>query len=140
MRGLLGLPDRQARRAFALVQRTLDDLGLSALADVRAAALPSGTLRLVELARALCCEPDTLLLDEPASGLDDAETEALHALLRRLAARRLALVIIEHDLALVHEAADVVYVLAGGRVVTSGAPDDVLGRDDVRSLLLGRAP
>ena len=140
MRGLLGLPDPGARRAFALVQRTLGDLGLSALADVRSAVLSSGTLRLVELARALCCEPDTLLLDEPASGLDDGETDALHALLRRLAARQLALVMIEHDLALVHDAADVVYVLASGRVVTSGAPSDVLSRNDVRSLLVGRAP
>jgi len=139
VRGLFGLPDPSTRRAHQLVERTLDDLGLMALADVRAAVLPSGTLRLVELARALCCEPDTLLLDEPASGLDDGETEALHALLHRMAARELALVMIEHDLALVHDAADVVYVLASGSVVATGTPGDVLDRSDVRSLLLGRA-
>ncbi|MCU1364954.1 MAG: Sulfate-transporting ATPase, partial [Ilumatobacteraceae bacterium] len=68
----------------ALIRRTLSDLDLTGVANVRAGLLPSGTKRLVEIARALCTHPDTLLLDEPASGLDDGETRRLHDLLRRL--------------------------------------------------------
>jgi branched-chain amino acid transport system ATP-binding protein len=78
------------------------------------------------------------LLDEPASGLDDAETEGFHQLLRRLAGRDLAVVMVEHDLPLVHEAADIVYVIVAGRVAATGSPGEVLGRSDVRSLLFGR--
>jgi branched-chain amino acid transport system ATP-binding protein len=138
LRGLAGLPDPGHRRALAVVRAVLADLGLTAVADVRAGVLSSGTLRLVELGRALCGEPDTLLLDEPASGLDDTETEAFHQLLHRLAARNLAVVMVEHDLSLVHAAADVVHVMVTGRVVASGPPGEVLGRGDVRSLLFGR--
>jgi branched-chain amino acid transport system ATP-binding protein len=96
-------------------------------------------LRLVELGRALCCGPNTLLLDEPASGLDDAETEQLHHLLHRLASRDLAIVMVEHDLTLVDETADVVYVMKSGEIVVSGSPAEVLRRDDVRLWLFGRA-
>ena len=138
LRGLAGLPDPGGRRAVVVVTAVLADLGLTNVADVRAGVLPSGTLRLVELGRALCGEPDTLLLDEPASGLDDTETEEFHQLLHRLAARDLAVVMVEHDLALVHEAADVVYVMVSGSVAASGPPGEVLGRIDVRSLLFGR--
>lgn len=138
LRGLVGLrePNRRAQRARA--REVLADLGLTALADVRAGELPPGTLHLVELGRALCTGPDTVLLDEPASGLDDTETEELHHLLHRLAARDLAVVMIEHDLELVDETADVVYVMAEGRMVVSGPPGEVLRRADVASLLFGR--
>jgi branched-chain amino acid transport system ATP-binding protein len=138
LRGLAGLPDRNAPRAGAVVREVLADLGLTAVADVRAGVLPSGTLRLVELGRALCGGPDTLLLDEPASGLDGSETEELHKLLHRLAARNLALVMVEHDLELVHQAADIVYVMISGRFVAAGPPAEMLARPDVRLLLFGR--
>jgi branched-chain amino acid transport system ATP-binding protein len=138
LRGLLGVREPRWRRHDTLARGVLADLGLTGLAGVRAAEVPSGTLHLVELARALCTEPDTLLLDEPASGLDDAETEHLHQLLHRLAARDLAVVMIEHDLTLVDETADVVHVMDSGRIVAVGPPDDVLRRADVSSLLFGR--
>ena len=134
LRGLAGLSDHGTRRARATVTDVLAELGLAALASVRAGVLPSGTLRLVELGRALCAEPDTLLLDEPASGLDDRETDEFHEVLRRLRARKLAVLMVEHDLELVHDAADVVHVMASGRVIASGAPADVFGRDDVRAV------
>ncbi|CAB4869891.1 unannotated protein [freshwater metagenome] len=137
LRGVVGMRDPGRRRAVRTVRTVLAELGLSAIADVRAAVLPSGTLRLVELGRALCGQPDTLLLDEPASGLDDAETEEFHQLLHRLAARELAVVMVEHDLELVDETADVVYVMDAGRVVAVGPPGDVLGRSDVQARLFG---
>jgi branched-chain amino acid transport system ATP-binding protein len=138
LRGVIGRAAPQRWRHRAAVRDVLEDLGLSRLADVTAGELPSGTVHLVELARALCTGPDTLLLDEPASGLDDAEAERLHQLLHRLAARDLAVVMIEHDLTLVDETADVVYVMAGGRMVVSGTAGEVLQRPDVSSLLFGR--
>jgi branched-chain amino acid transport system ATP-binding protein len=127
VRGLLGVPDRRDDRA-SIVAHVLADLGLTGVADIRAGALPSGTKRMVELGRALCSEPDTLLLDEPASGLDDGETDRLHDVLGNLAEQGLALLMIEHDLGLVKESADTVHVMQAGRIVASGPPADVLNR------------
>jgi branched-chain amino acid transport system ATP-binding protein len=121
--------------ASATVRRVLRDLDLTKVAHERAGGLPSGTKSLVEVGRALCTQPDTLLLDEPASGLDDAETRRLHHLLRRLSGEGLALLMVEHDLELVARSADEVHVMSAGRVVASGAPADVLNRTDVRELL-----
>lgn len=92
------------------------------------ADLPTGTLRRVELARALAGGPHVLLLDEPAAGLDDAEVAALAGLLKALAADGTALLVVEHDLDLVADLADTVHVMAAGTVVASGPPDTVLDR------------
>ncbi|WP_320784531.1 ABC transporter permease subunit [Streptomyces sp. CRN 30] len=94
--------------------------------------LPTGTLRRVELARALAGTPHTLLLDEPAAGLDTAEAAALARLLRALAAEGTALLVVEHDLDLVADLADEVHVLVAGRVVASGPPAAVLDDTAVR--------
>ncbi|MFH8491760.1 ABC transporter permease subunit [Streptomyces longisporoflavus] len=93
-----------------------------------AADLPTGTLRRVELARALAGRPHTLLLDEPAAGLDTAEVAALARVLRALAADGMALLVVEHDIDLVANLADTVHVMAAGRIVTSGPPTEVLQR------------
>ncbi|MFI8879348.1 ABC transporter permease subunit [Streptomyces sp. NPDC055243] len=93
-----------------------------------AADLPTGTLRRVELARALAGQPHTLLLDEPAAGLDTAEVAALARVLRALAADGMALLVVEHDIDLVADLADTVHVMAAGRIVTSGPPTEVLHR------------
>lgn len=96
------------------------------LRDTAAAGLPTGTLRRVELARALAGSPDVLLLDEPAAGLDTAEVAALARVLRALAADGTALLVVEHDLDLVADLADVVHVMTAGRVIASGPPAHVL--------------
>ncbi|MFE9775492.1 ATP-binding cassette domain-containing protein [Streptomyces sp. NPDC005931] len=109
------------------VERTLRLLGLDGPVRARpAAGLPTGTLRRVELARALAGSPRVLLLDEPAAGLDSGEVAALARLLRALAADGTALLVVEHDLDLVAGLADVVHVMTAGRVVASGPPDRVL--------------
>lgn len=136
-RGLIGLPDRRARTARSMVDRVIAELGLGMVRHVQGGRLPTGTLRMVELGRALCAEPRVLLLDEPASGLDDQETEGLHQLLHRLAGRGLALLLVEHDLDLVLDAADMVHVMATGRVVASGAPREVMAQPAVRAVTLG---
>ncbi|MBC2903288.1 ABC transporter permease subunit [Streptomyces cupreus] len=108
------------------VDRTLDLLGLTAVRDAPAADLPTGTLRRVELARALAGSPRVLLLDEPAAGLDTAEVTALARILKALAADGTALLVVEHDLDLVADLADVVHVMTAGRIVASGPPAHVL--------------
>ncbi|CAM5624513.1 ABC transporter permease subunit [Streptomyces griseorubiginosus] len=102
------------------------------LRDAPAAGLPTGTLRRVELARALAGTPSVLLLDEPAAGLDTAEVAALTRVLRALAADGTALLVVEHDLDLVADLADVVHVMTAGRIVASGPPAHVLDTLDAR--------
>ncbi|AWW42727.1 ABC transporter permease subunit [Streptomyces cadmiisoli] len=109
------------------VERTLRLFGLAGPARaLPAAGLPTGTLRRVELARALAGGPFVLLLDEPAAGLDAAEVAALARVLRALAADGTAVLVVEHDLDLVAGLADVVHVMAAGRIVASGPPARVL--------------
>ncbi|MFJ5263063.1 ATP-binding cassette domain-containing protein [Streptomyces sp. NPDC088387] len=109
------------------VERALRLLGLDGpVRTLPAAGLPTGTLRRVELARALAGSPRVLLLDEPAAGLDSAEVAALARVLKALAADGTALLVVEHDLDLVADLADVVHVMSGGRIVASGPPGRVL--------------
>ncbi|MEU0427956.1 ATP-binding cassette domain-containing protein [Streptomyces canus] len=117
----------------AAVDRALRLFALDGpLRDAPAADLPTGTLRRVELARALAGTPSVLLLDEPAAGLDTAEVTALAHVLRALAADGTALLVVEHDLDLVSGLADVVHVMTAGRIITSGPPADVLETLDAR--------
>ncbi|WP_406417173.1 ABC transporter permease subunit [Streptomyces sp. NBC_01614] len=110
------------------VERALRLLGLDGpVRALPAADLPTGTLRRVELARALAGSPRVLLLDEPAAGLDTAEVTALARILKALAADGTALLVVEHDLDLVADLAHTVHVMAAGRIVASGPPDRVLG-------------
>ncbi|MEU3340495.1 branched-chain amino acid ABC transporter permease/ATP-binding protein [Streptomyces sp. NPDC006668] len=109
------------------VERALRLFGLDGPArSLPAAALPTGTLRRVELARALACNPRVLLLDEPAAGLDGTEVAAMTRVLKALAADGTALLVVEHDLDLVADLADVVHVMTAGHIVASGPPDHVL--------------
>lgn len=108
------------------VERILRLLALGPVRDVPAAGLPTGTLRRVELGRALAGAPRVLLLDEPAAGLDSAEIGALRDVLRALAADGMALLLVEHDLELVGALADIVYVMADGRITAVGPPGAVL--------------
>ncbi|WP_030947467.1 ABC transporter permease subunit [Streptomyces sp. NRRL S-646] len=109
------------------VERALRLLALDGpVRALPAADLPTGTLRRVELARALAGSPRVLLLDEPAAGLDNIEVAALARVLKALAADGTALLVVEHDLDLVADLADVVHVMTAGRIVASGPPAHVL--------------
>ncbi|MGD1222978.1 ATP-binding cassette domain-containing protein [Streptomyces krungchingensis] len=110
-------------------ERALRLLGLDGpVRAFPAAGLPTGTLRRVELARALAGSPRVLLLDEPAAGLDAPEVTALARVLRALAADGTALLVVEHDLDLVADLAHTVHVMVAGRIVASGPADHVLER------------
>ncbi|WP_030693957.1 ATP-binding cassette domain-containing protein, partial [Streptomyces globisporus] len=115
----LGQEQGGGRGDPAAVERSLRLLGLAGPVRHRAAAdLPTGTLRRVELARALAGRPHTLLLDEPAAGLDAAETAALARILAALAADGLTVLVVEHDPDLVAGIAHTVHTMEGGRILS----------------------
>ncbi|MFE7602762.1 ATP-binding cassette domain-containing protein [Streptomyces sp. NPDC057494] len=115
----LGEEQKGGRGDPAAVERSLRLFGLDGPVRHRAAAdLPTGTLRRVELARALAGRPHTLLLDEPAAGLDAAETAALARILAALAADGLTVLVVEHDPDLVAGIAHTVHTMDGGRILS----------------------
>jgi ABC-type branched-subunit amino acid transport system ATPase component len=105
---------KQARAAQERVELVLGRLGLGDVADAPAGELPTGTLRLVELARALVADPLVLLLDEPVSGLDRRQARAVATMLRGLAGAGKAVLLIEHDPVFVRAVADEVHELSAG--------------------------
>ena len=123
--GMLGFPIDDDKANDRRVDDVLNLLGLGPLRDAPAGSLSTGTLRLVELGRALCNDPTVLLLDEPASGLDSSETQELQTVLRTIAADGIAVLLVEHDVHLVFDVADVVYAMAEGQLLTSGSPQEV---------------
>ncbi|HEV2635281.1 MAG TPA: ABC transporter ATP-binding protein [Actinocrinis sp.] len=104
-----------------LVNTLIARLGLDDVRDTTTGELPTGTLRLVELGRALATAPSVLLLDEPAGGLDDAQILAFAKLLPQLVEEGMAVVLIEHDMDLVARIADQIYVMDRGRVIAHGS-------------------
>ncbi|HET9115729.1 MAG TPA: ABC transporter ATP-binding protein [Gaiellaceae bacterium] len=105
---------------------TLDDVGIAEHAERPASGLPYGTLKRVELARALASKPRLLLLDEPAGGLNHEEVEELADLIRRLRDERgLTILLVEHHMRLVMQLCEHVHVLDFGRTIASGLPADV---------------
>lgn len=121
----------------ATVDSLLARVGLTDRADTTAGDLPTGSARLVEIARALATNPRFLLLDEPASGLDDNESEHLGELLRELVADGLAVLLVEHDMGLVMHVCDHIYVLDLGQIIASGTPDEVQHHPEVLRAYLG---
>jgi branched-chain amino acid transport system permease protein len=122
--------------ARAQAARTLADLGMADLADREVSSLTLETQRMVELARALAPSPRLLLLDEPASGLSEDQRQRLAALLATIADRTCVL-LVEHDLALVAQVSERIFVLSGGHLVFDGGPADFRSSPVVNSLLVG---
>jgi len=111
---------------------------LEGLADRTVATLSTGQRRLVELARTLAGGFRVLLLDEPSSGLDEAETERFGGILQRVVTERnLGVLIVEHDMALVMAACDYLFVLDFGCLIFQGTPREVQTSDIVRAAYLG---
>jgi len=119
------------------VELLLDRLGLAGLADQPVGSLPTGQARLVELARALAARPSVLLLDEPASGLDDGETQQFGAILGELAAAGLGILLVEHDMSLVMEVCHDLHVLDFGQLIASGTPEQIRTNAAVVDAYLG---
>lgn len=115
----------------------LDRVGIRHVQNERVDALPTGLARLVELGRALATHPSVLLLDEPGSGLDIAESEALGDLLLELAEGGAAVLIVEHDVELVMRVCARIHVLDFGRIICVGTPREVQADTAVQAAYLG---
>ncbi|MGH9036447.1 MAG: ABC transporter permease subunit [Acidimicrobiia bacterium] len=120
------------------VRRLLEVLGLSDLAERAAGDLPSGLLKVLEVARALVEEPRVLLLDEPSAGLDPSETRWLGDLVRAVVGELgVSVALIEHDMSLVMGVSDFIYVLESGTLLASGRPEEIRRDPRVIAAYLG---
>jgi branched-chain amino acid transport system ATP-binding protein len=123
--------------ARALTEEVLDRVGIRSVANDRVDSMPTGLARLVELGRALATRPRLLLLDEPASGLDESESESFADLLLELAADGMAILMVEHDVPLVMKVCDWIHVLDFGAILAVGTAADIQQNQLVLDAYLG---
>lgn len=131
----VGREEREAERA---VDEAIDYLGLRAVERHPAAGLPFGTLKRIELARALVARPKLLLLDEPAGGLNHEEVHALGGLIRDIRQRYdVTILLVEHHMGLVMSISERVVVLDFGKKIAEGTPEEVRTNPEVIRAYLG---
>jgi len=135
--GQRGSMRARSKVAHDIRHELLERVGLTKVANDRADTLPTGTGRLVELARSLATRPKVLLLDEPAAGQDTDETERFSKILQQLAADGLAILLVEHDMELVMNVCHQVAVLDYGRIICTGTPAEVRADPAVQAAYLG---
>jgi branched-chain amino acid transport system ATP-binding protein len=121
----------------AETDRIISLVGLGDVADREVGEIPTGKARVVELARALMIQPTLVLLDEPASGQTEEETEQFGQLLRDLAGEGLGICLVEHDMALVMQVCQTIHVLDFGRMIASGTAESVRNNPTVIDAYLG---
>jgi len=130
--------DRSERRARQAAMEALDNLGIGSYADHLATTLPYAIAKRASIARAIVSRPRLLLLDEPASGLSDAEMSEMADLIRRLRLT-MGVMLVEHHMDLVMSVCDRIVVLDFGAVIASGSPEDVRTDPRVTAAYLGHA-
>ena len=136
----LPLVRREGARLRRRAAELTDMLDLGSVADVAVGGLPFAVQKRVELARALACEPQLLLLDEPAGGLNHEEVDRLGALIRAIRDRlSLTVLLVEHHLNLVMKISDRVVALDFGRRIAEGTPEEMQRHPDVIRAYLGDA-
>lgn len=137
--GMLNLPwtwlEERENRERSL--EIMNFLGISTLADIEATSLAYGQQRVVELARALASEPNLLLLDEPAAGLNIRETIAIAELIAKIREMGITVLIVEHDMSLVMNISDEILVLSYGEKIAEDVPLAIQNNREVISVYLG---
>ena len=133
----LGARRSERSQSAAAARDAMTRCGIESLADAMAGELSTGQQRLVELARALAGRFRFLLLDEPSSGLDGVETGRIGDVIKAVAAQGMGVLLVEHDLDLVRDVCESVFVLDFGRLVLGGPTDEVLASELVHTAYLG---
>ena len=121
----------------AVAEEVLDRVGIRSVANDRVDSMPTGLARLVELGRALAQKPRVLLLDEPASGLDESESDSFADLLLELAAEGMAILMVEHDVPLVMKVCSWIHVLDFGAILAVGTAEEIQQNQLVLDAYLG---
>lgn len=127
----------EEQRLMKEAQRQLQRIGMGDYLHEQVGNLAMGPQRLMEIARALCCDPALLLLDEPAAGLRHLEKQALAAVLRQLQSEGMSILLVEHDMDLVMDVCDQLVVMEFGTLLTRGTPAEVQANPAVRAAYLG---
>ncbi len=129
---------REEGEAEERARELLGVFGMESAADQMAANLPYGMQRKLEILRALAADPQLLLLDEPAAGMDRTETQERMEVIRSIRERfQVAILLIEHDMSLVMNVCERLYVLDYGQLIASGTPDDIRRNEKVITAYLG---
>ncbi len=128
---------QEEKEIVALAYSILTKIGLADTVNEFAKNLPYGAQRRLEIARALATEPDILLLDEPAAGMNPHETAELDDLINEIRADGLSILLIEHDMKLVMSLSDHIFVMDYGRKIAEGTPDDIRNNPAVIKAYLG---
>jgi branched-chain amino acid transport system ATP-binding protein len=126
------------RDAIAEAERVMDWLGISHLGAAVAGALPYTDERRVAIGRAIMCNPRYLLLDEPAAGMSELESHDLAAIIKQIAGKLgVGVLLIEHNIGLVLELCESIFVLDSGEIIEVGPPDQIRSSDAVRHAYMG---
>ena len=134
---MLRINHAEEQRLMKEAQRQLERIGMGAYLHEQAGNLAMGPQRLMEIARALCCDPALLLLDEPAAGLRHKEKQALAQVLRQLQGEGMSILLVEHDMDLVMDVCDHLVVMEFGTLLTRGTPAEIQASPAVRAAYLG---
>ncbi len=137
MASMLRINRSEEQSLMKEAQHQLERIGMGEYLHELAGNLAMGPQRLMEIARALCCDPALLLLDEPAAGLRHKEKQALIQVLRQLQSEGMSILLVEHDMDLVMEVCDHLVVMEFGTLLTQGTPAEIQASPAVRAAYLG---
>lgn len=133
----LPLSKREEKLIAKDAMEWLEFFGLDAYAEDLAANLPFGQQRILEFARAMATNPELLLLDEPAAGLNISETEQVGEFIRKIREMGVTVILVEHDMSLVMDISDEIIVLNYGKLIAEGTPREIQNNADVIAAYLG---